>query len=86
MTGESFVLNCEITLREKTRRVLLFIYNGMSDRSIDLAGLSAEEVIKINSVLARDEKLLNLDQKRLKNLKYRTIGTKDERNFLGKSC
>ena len=58
----------------------------MSDRSIDLAGLSAEEVIKINSVLARDEKLLNLDQKRLKNLKYRTIGTKDERNFLGKSC
>ena len=45
------------------------------ENRLDLAGLSADEVLAISSVLSRDAELRKREDKRVKWLKFKTIGT-----------
>ena len=45
------------------------------ENRLDLAGLTADEVLAINSVLARDADLRKREDKRIKWLKFKTVGS-----------
>ena len=44
------------------------------ENRLNMAGLTADEILAINSVLARDEVLRKREDKRVKWLKFKTIG------------
>ena len=45
------------------------------ENRLDLAGLSADEILAISSVLSRDAELRKREDKRVKWLKFKTVGT-----------
>ena len=64
--------NCSIDVSEKER---ISLGAEMShENRLNMAGLTADEILAINSVLARDEVLRKREDKRVKWLKFKTIG------------
>ena len=50
----------------------------MDKISVDLTGLSAEEILKINTVLERNEKVRRQESQRCRQLKFATFANKDD--------
>ena len=46
--------------------------------NLNLSNLSPEEILQVNTVLARNAQLSNTDQKRTKWLKFSTFGSRRE--------
>jgi hypothetical protein len=50
----------------------------MDTISVDLTGLSAEEILKINTVLERNQKIRRQESQRCRQLKFATFSNKDD--------
>ena len=50
----------------------------MDKISVDLSGLSAEEILKINSVLERNERVRRQESQRCRQIKFATFANKKD--------